>query len=63
MAQITQTTLSAAVTVNQTVFTVASATNLSAPANNFYQKIYVIDPGSCKGELMTVVALMDCCAQ
>ena len=52
-----QTTLSAALTSTATTFSVASATYLSAPTNNLYQKIYVIDPGSTKGELMTVTAL------
>ncbi len=56
-SSLTQTTLSAAITVNQTTFSVASASNLSAPVNNFQQKIYVVDPGSMRGELMTVVAL------
>src|SRR5579862_5743141 len=54
---LTQTTLSAAITAGQTSFAVASATNLSSPTNNFFQKIYVIDPGSTKGELMTVLAV------
>ena len=54
---LTQTTLSAAITSTQTVFSVASATNLSAPVNNFFQKIYVLDPGQMRGELMTVTAL------
>lgn len=54
---LTQTTLSAAITVNQTVFSVASATNLSSPTNGFFQKIYVVDPGSTVGELMTVLAV------
>ena len=57
MANPNQTTLSAAITVNQTVFTVAATTYVSAPTNGFFQKIYVIDPGSTKGELMTVLAV------
>lgn len=54
---LTQTTLSAALAVNQNTFGVASATNLSNPVGNFYQKIYVIGPGQAKGELMTVIAV------
>lgn len=52
-----QTTLSAAITVNQNTFSVASATDLSSPTNNFVQKIYVVDPGQMKGELMTVLSV------
>jgi hypothetical protein len=54
---LTQTTLSAAISSMQTVFNVASASNLSAPVNNFFQKIYVLDPGSMRGELMVVTGL------
>lgn len=54
---LTQTTLSAAITAGQTTFSVASATNLSAPTNNFVQKIYVLDPGTMQGELMSVLAV------
>ena len=54
---LTQTTLSGAITTNQNVFNVASTANISAPVNNFYQQIYVIDPGSLIGELMTVIAV------
>lgn len=57
MPSLNQTTLSAAITVSQTTFAVASATNISAPTNNFYQKIYVIDPGQTRGELMSVLAV------
>jgi len=54
---LTQTTLSAAISVNQNTFTVASTTNIVNPTNGFFQKIYVLDPGSLRGELMTVLAV------
>lgn len=54
---LTQTTLSAALAIGNTVATVASATNLSSPTNGFYQKIYVINPGQTRGELMSVLAV------
>jgi hypothetical protein len=52
-----QTTLSGAITPQQNVFTVASATNITAPVANINQQIYVIGPGQAKGELMDVVAV------
>jgi hypothetical protein len=57
MANPTQTTLSAAILVNQTTFAVASTSNISAPTNNQFQKIYVLDPGSSRGELMIVTGV------
>ena len=57
MANPTQTTLSAAILVNQTTFAVASTSNISAPTNNQFQKIYVLDPGSTRGELMIVTGV------
>ena len=57
MALIKQTTLSGTITASQNQFVVASATDLSAPVNNFRQKIYVLDLGANVGELMTVEAL------
>lgn len=54
---LTQTTLSAAITVNQNQFAVASTTNIFPPSNNKMQQIYVIDPGSTRGELMTVTGV------
>lgn len=54
---ITQTTLSAAISPNQTTFAVASASNITAPVSNFFQQIYVIGPGQARGELMTVLAV------
>ncbi len=57
MPSLTQTTLSAAITANQTTFVVGSTTYISAPTNNVKQRIYVIDPGQMKGELMIVEAI------
>lgn len=54
---LTQTTLSGSISASQTTFAVASATNLSAPVGNVFQKIYVIGPGQPRGELMQVVAV------
>ncbi len=54
---LTQTTLSAAIVPNQNVFTVAAATNITAPVGNINQQIYVIGPGQARGELMSVVAV------
>jgi hypothetical protein len=54
MPSLTQTTLSAAIAVNQTTFTVASTSDIKNPSGGFKQKIYVIDPYSQKGELMIV---------
>ena len=51
-----QTTLAAAITASQTTFNLASATGISAPTNNQVQKIYVIDPDTTKGELMSVLS-------
>lgn len=56
-ASITQTTVSGSFNQNASSFTVASATNLTAPVSNFQQSIYVINPGQTKGELMYVVGL------
>ena len=57
MANPTQTTLSAAILVNQTTFAVASTANISAPTNGQFQKIYVLDPGQTRGELMIVTGV------
>ena len=57
MPSLNQTTLAAAVSNSSTVIQVASATNIVAPTNGFFQKIYVIDPGQTRGELMTVLAV------
>ena len=54
---LTQTTLAAAITSKSTTITVVSATNISAPVNNFFQKIYVLDLGTLYGELMSVQAV------
>ena len=53
---LTQTSLSAAITVNQTTFAIASATNVTA-SNTAPTVLYVVDPGQYKGELMTVKAI------
>lgn len=57
MPSLTQTTLSAAVSVTSGVLNVASASNLSAPTNGFLQKIYVINLGQQRGELMSVLSI------
>lgn len=49
---LTSTTTSAAITVNQTVFSVASATGISVGT-----RLYVIDQGQTIGELMVVSAI------
>lgn len=54
---LSQTTLSAALSSTATVLNVASATNISAPVNGFFQQLYIVDPGSMRGELMTVTAV------
>lgn len=54
---ILQTTVSAGITVDQTTFSVVSATGISAPVANFAQKIYVINPDTTRGELMSVVGV------
>jgi hypothetical protein len=57
MANPTQTTLSGAILVNQTQFAVASTSNIAAPTNGQFQKIYVLDPGQTRGELMIVTGV------
>jgi hypothetical protein len=54
---LTQTTLSAAITPAQNTLKVASTTGISAPTNNFVQMLYILDPGTCRGELVTVSAV------
>lgn len=54
---LTQTTTTGAISASQTSIPVTSATNISAPVSNFYQKIYVIGPGQARGELMNVLAV------
>lgn len=54
---LTQTTLSAAVSLSATVITVTSATGISAPTNGFQQKLYIIDQNHTRGELVTVTAV------
>ncbi len=52
--QITQTTLSGSITQTATMLNLASVTNIVAPSNQGMQKLYVINLGTMKGELMTV---------
>ncbi len=51
-----QTTTASYTAANGTVLKVASATGISAPTNNQQQKLYVINPGQAKGELMGVIS-------
>ena len=51
---LTQTTLSANLGVSATVLNVASATGISAPSNNFVQRLYIIDQNKTRGELVNV---------
>ncbi len=51
---LTSTTTSAAISSGDTIIPVASVTNLSNPVKGMTQKIYVMDQGSYKGELMAV---------
>ncbi len=55
--ELTQTTLSGAITPNQNTIPVASATGISAPVNNIKQKLYIIGPGQGRGELVEVTAV------
>jgi hypothetical protein len=57
MPSLTQTTLSAAIGVNDKVIPVASVAHISAPVGGFKQKLYIIDPNQMKGELMEVDAV------
>ena len=52
--QITQTTLAASVNQSATLLNLTSVTNIVAPTNQGMQKLYVINLGTMKGELMTV---------
>lgn len=52
-----QTTLGATMSASTTLMVVASATNITAPVNNFRQKIFVIPPTGGRGELMEVQAV------
>lgn len=52
---ITQTTLSAAMNIQQGYLSVVSATNIAAPTFGFQQKVYIIDPNGTRGELMQVI--------
>lgn len=54
---LTQTTLSAALSASATVLNVASATGISAPTTGQAQSLYIIDPDTVVGELVTVVAV------
>ena len=57
--QITQTTLSASITQNATILNLASVSNIIAPSNQGMQKLYVINLGTMKGELMTVSGVVN----
>ncbi len=52
--QITQTTLVGSITQSATILQLTSASNIVAPSNQGQQKLYVINLGTMKGELMTV---------
>lgn len=52
--QITQTTLSTSINQSATLLNLASVTNIVAPTNQGQQKLYVINLGTMKGELMIV---------
>lgn len=57
-AQITQTSLASPMKGNDQQMTVVSATGISNPtAAGIYQKIYVIDPDTTRGELMSVIGV------
>lgn len=51
---ITQTTLSGSITQTANTINLASVTNIVAPTNQGMQKLYVINLGTMRGELMTV---------
>ncbi len=51
---LTQTTLSAAIAANANFITVASATGIVGPTNQLVQKLYIINPETQRGELVTV---------
>ncbi len=51
---LTQTTTSGAVAANANVITVASATGIVGPTNQLVQKLYIINPETQRGELVTV---------
>lgn len=57
MPNLTQTTLSAALSANAQVINVASATGIVAPSGGLTQKLYVISPNHTRGELMAVTAV------
>lgn len=57
MAALNQTTLSTTMGISTTTMNVASATNITAPVNNFRQKLYVIPPTGGRGELVEVQAV------
>jgi hypothetical protein len=56
---ITQTTLSGSITQTATTINLASVTNIVAPSNQGMQKLYVINLGTMKGELMTVSGVVN----
>lgn len=54
---LTQTTTSGAVAIGDNVINVASATGISAPTNQLTQKLYLINPETTRGELVTVTSV------
>lgn len=57
MPALTQTTLSGALAINATSMNVASATGIVAPSNQLIQKLYIINPETARGELVTVAGI------
>lgn len=54
---ITQTNLAADASTVDNILNVVSATGISAPTGGFAQKLYIINPDSCHGELVDVTAV------
>ncbi len=54
---LTATTSAAALGINGTLLTVASASGISAPVNNIRQQLYLINPESTRGELVDVLGV------
>lgn len=54
---LTQTTLTGALAIGDSLINVASATGISAPTNQFTQKLYLINPETQRGELVTVTSV------
>ncbi len=54
---LTQTTLSGALSISDNVINVASASGIAAPTNQMVQKLYLINPETTRGELVTVTSV------